>query len=485
PAELIRDDLITFLPDYMIPNRVTVLNALPFTANGKVDLKALEALAETKQHQSDQPFVAPRTKTEERISVIWMKKMKRDTVSVHDNFFESGGNSLVAVGVINTINRQLGCSLPLQVLFESPTIEQLAFKVDGERARRSSRLVPLQARGAGNPVYCWPGLGGYPMNLRRLAERTGADQPFYGVQAQGINEHETPFATIRKMAEEDVKMIKHRQPVGPYTLWGYSFGARIAFEAAYQLEQSGEQVENLLLIAPGSPRVRGGGDPVHGTEPTFANKAYVTILFSVFAGNITGPILDECLKVAKDEESFASFIRRNFPDLDTGVVKRVIGIVGLTYQFEYTFRELAERRINAPITIFKARGDDYSFIENSVGYFATSPTTVDLRADHYSMLKEPDVGELTKKIRHHVRPETHKETQMPHVNIKHFPASLSEEQQAELVTNVTEAIKNAFGCDEGVVSIALEPVEKESWNERVYVPEIVGRKELLRKTPNY
>ena len=50
---------------------------------------------------------------------------------------------------------------------------------------------------------------------------------------------------------------------------------------------------------------------------------------------------------------------------------------------------------------------------------------------------------------------------------------------------MTEAIKNAFGCDEGVVSIALEPVERESWNKSVYVPEIVGRKDLLRKIPNY
>lgn len=74
---------------------------------------------------------------------------------------------------------------------------------------------------------------------------------------------------------------------------------------------------------------------------------------------------------------------------------------------------------------------------------------------------------------------------MPHVNIKHFPASLCEEQQAELVAALTAAVHSAFGCDEGVISIALEPVDEDAWNERVYVPEIVGRKELLCKTPNY
>jgi len=481
PAEMIRDDLSTFLPDYMIPNRVTVLDSLPSTVNGKVDTLALEALAEAKMLTSERPFVAPRTPTEERIAAIWAKKMKRDDVSVHDNFFESGGNSLIAVGMITEINRALGAALALQVLFESPTVEQLALKVDGEGGSRSSRLVPLQAKGTGDPVYCWPGLGGYPMNLRSLAEKAGTDRPFYGVQTLGVNEGEVPFATIKEMAAEDVMAIKRRQPVGPYTLWGYSFGARIAFEAAYQLEQAGERVERLLLIAPGSPRVRVGGALVTGAEPTFANKAYVTILFSVFAGTITGEALEECLAVAEDEESFTSFICGRFPELDPAMVKRVAGIVALTYQFSYTFRELAERRITAPITIFKARGDDYSFIDASAGYSALAPEVVALDADHYGLLREPGVGELVEKIGGHVR----KGITVPHVNIKHFPASLSEEKQAELVANVTRAIKNAFACDEGAISIALEPVGKDSWNERVYVPEIVDRKDLLCKVPNY
>jgi len=74
---------------------------------------------------------------------------------------------------------------------------------------------------------------------------------------------------------------------------------------------------------------------------------------------------------------------------------------------------------------------------------------------------------------------------MPHINIKHYPAPLTDAQQAELVAAVTSAVTTAFGCPEGVVSIALEPVEEEVWNERVYGPEIVARGELLRKKPNY
>ncbi|WP_055477902.1 tautomerase family protein [Sphaerimonospora mesophila] len=74
---------------------------------------------------------------------------------------------------------------------------------------------------------------------------------------------------------------------------------------------------------------------------------------------------------------------------------------------------------------------------------------------------------------------------MPHVSIRHFPAELTPEQESSLVAAVTRAVKDAFGCDEGVVSIALEAVEPDVWNEQVYLPEIVARSHLLRKTPNY
>jgi phenylpyruvate tautomerase PptA (4-oxalocrotonate tautomerase family) len=74
---------------------------------------------------------------------------------------------------------------------------------------------------------------------------------------------------------------------------------------------------------------------------------------------------------------------------------------------------------------------------------------------------------------------------MPHISIKHLPIELDERRQAALVSEVTEAVKSAFGVEESVISIALESVAPEVWNEQVYVPEIVNRRELLRKVPQY
>jgi thioesterase domain-containing protein/phenylpyruvate tautomerase PptA (4-oxalocrotonate tautomerase family) len=285
------------------------------------------------------------------------------------------------------------------------------------------------------------------------------------------------------MAAEDVELIRRHQPAGPYTLWGYSFGARVAFEAAYQLERAGERVENLFLIAPGQPPT-GARDRTRDREPEYDDDAYVSILFSVFAGGLADPALAECLAVAKDDASFAAFVGERFPRLDRDLIGRIVRVVRCTFQFEYAFHELARRRVTAPVTIFKARGDDYSFVEKASGYSSAAPTVVDLEADHYGLIRESGIEELADAVRRRLRTET-EERPMPHVNIKHFPVPLTGEQRTVLVTAITDAVRNAFDCDEDVISIALEPVAKELWNERVYVPEVVDRKELLCKSPNY
>ncbi|MEU8762305.1 amino acid adenylation domain-containing protein [Streptomyces sp. NPDC048659] len=392
PAEMIRDDLVNHLPDYMIPNRVVVLDRLPHSANGKVDTKALGDLAVVNAGLHGRPHVLPRTRTETRLTAIWAAALKYEeveAVSVLDDFFESGGNSLIAVALITKINREFPeAALPLQILFEAPTIEKLAHRVDGVAATPASRLVRLHADGAQSPVFCWPGLGGYTMNLRFLAEAVGVDRPFYGVQAHGINRGETPYATIREMAAADVAAIRRRQPTGPYTLWGYSFGARVAFESAHLLEAAGEQVEHLFLIAPGSPKVR--AESAAGGA-SYDNPGFTQILYSVFAGTLADV-------PAKDAEGFAAHVAERFPALDPELIARIIAIVEQTFDFTYTFQELTERKVACPVTIFKAQGDDYSFLEGTTGWSSRPPTVIELAADHYSLLRTPDLKELVKQI---------------------------------------------------------------------------------------
>ncbi|MEU1506615.1 amino acid adenylation domain-containing protein [Kitasatospora sp. NPDC005748] len=397
PAEIVRDELAAVLPDYMLPNRVLVLDELPLTANGKVDAKALAAGAAVRTADAGGPKVAPSTPTEHRLAAAWGGALRYQEVSVRDDFFAAGGNSLIAVALINRLNREFGTRLPLQVLFESPRLADLAARIDEDTGEPGSRLVPLHRAGTGDPVFCWPGLGGYPMNLRLLGSTVG--RPFYGIQAHGINAGETPYPTIREMAAADLAEIRRVRPEGPYTLWGYSFGARVAFETAWQLEQAGERVADLLLICPGNPELRRGGGERHGREASYRDPAYVAILYSVFAGSVRGPDLEACLAEAHDEDGFTAFVHRLLPELGEELIRRIARIVGETYEFDYSFGELAQRRLDAPVTIVKAAGDDYSFIEGSSGYSAAPPVVVELSGDHYGVLRERGVGELVAAIR--------------------------------------------------------------------------------------
>ncbi|MGK5169387.1 amino acid adenylation domain-containing protein [Geodermatophilus sp. CPCC 205761] len=441
PAEMVRDDLAERLPRYMVPNRVAVLDALPLTPNGKVDLRALRELDEAAAGTGDAPMVAPRTPTEEALVPLWRRALELSELSVHDDFFRCGGNSLVAVGLIGRINRELGGRLPVQALFEDPTVEALARRLDRNSSGGSSRLVRLGTAEVGRrPVFCWPGLGGYPMNLRLLAGRMPGGRPLLGVQAHGINPGEAPYPTLAEMAARDVELIRREQPEGPYTLWGYSFGSRVAFEAAHQLEQAGHEVDELLLIAPGHPRLRAdllepaaGGRRAAG--PTdFDDPSFVAILFSVFAGRIDHPLLDACLRATRGEDSFLDFVHSRLGLLDGEVARRVIRVVRRTFGLGFTEDELARRRIAAPVAVLAARGDEPSFVETAAGRAACSPEVLRLCADHYGLLRDSGVDELLDAV-HHGRAHR-KDAPMPHVSVRHSPRRLGADRSPSPVRHV-------------------------------------------------
>ncbi|MCV9878116.1 amino acid adenylation domain-containing protein [Brenneria izbisi] len=397
PAEILRDDLESFLPTFMLPNKILVLDKLPQMANGKIDIPRLAAHQIELAHKT---IVPPRNALEQQIAEIWQDCLKQPQLSIDDNFFEVGGNSLIAVALMSRLNKKLNHHLPAQLIFTAPTIEKLAQHITDSsmNAADLSRLIPLQPRGRQTPVFCWPGLGGYCMNLRTLAVSFSSSRPFYGIQASGINPGEIIYPTIKEMAAQDIQLIKQKQPHGPYVLWGYSFGARVAFEAAWQLESAGEQVEALILIAPGSPKVRQQQAMLHTREASYTNPAYLTILFSVFMGDIQHPLLESCLQQVKTRDAFIDFIAQHHHALAHTQIARITDIVSQTFEFNYSFNELKNRRLQAPISVIKAHGDDYSFIESGVQFSVSPPNVASLLADHYQLLKESHINELLDAI---------------------------------------------------------------------------------------
>jgi acyl carrier protein len=121
----LRQMLAKRLPEYMVPAAFVVLESLPLTANGKIDIRALPA----PELRPEAAFVAPRTPLEEQIAAIWQEILQVDRIGLHDSFWDLGGHSLLATKALARINEAFGVSLPLRTLFASPTLGELAAAV--------------------------------------------------------------------------------------------------------------------------------------------------------------------------------------------------------------------------------------------------------------------------------------------------------------------------------------------------------------------
>ncbi|MGH8546936.1 MAG: thioesterase domain-containing protein, partial [Gammaproteobacteria bacterium] len=142
-----------------------------------------------------------------------------------------------------------GKRLPLSTLFEAPTIERLAAILDDNKSLpTTSCLVPIQPRGSQPAFFCIHNPGGQVINYKQLAHHLGADQPFYGIQAQGLDGKQPIHTTVEEMAAHYMKEIQTFQPNGPYFLGGFCFGGQIAFEIARRLHAQGEKVALLALF---------------------------------------------------------------------------------------------------------------------------------------------------------------------------------------------------------------------------------------------
>jgi amino acid adenylation domain-containing protein len=131
------------LPDYMVPSAFVTLDALPLTANGKVDRQSLPA-PELKRGEAG--HVEPWPGIEELVAGVWSEVLRLDRVGRHDNFFELGGHSLLATRVISKLRSQFVIELPLRALFEAPSVAELSERIATVQGLGGSVVAPSIAR---------------------------------------------------------------------------------------------------------------------------------------------------------------------------------------------------------------------------------------------------------------------------------------------------------------------------------------------------
>ena len=134
------------LPAYMVPSAFVMLDALPLTANGKVDRRALQLLAPTTE-QVGLPQM-PQTTIEQTLATLWQKILGLERIGIHDNFFEMGGHSLLATQLMSRVRDAFQIEVPLRSLFETPTIAGLAQTIETMHWTTQMQSVEPIASGA-------------------------------------------------------------------------------------------------------------------------------------------------------------------------------------------------------------------------------------------------------------------------------------------------------------------------------------------------
>ncbi|HEV7514957.1 MAG TPA: amino acid adenylation domain-containing protein, partial [Thermoanaerobaculia bacterium] len=147
-AGVLREALQRKLPEPLVPSAIVLLEALPLTAHGKVDRRALPAPEVT--GRQEESYLGPRGPVEELLVEIWSEVLRRERVGVEDDFFALGGHSLLATQVTSRVQRKLGVELPLRTLFACPTIASLATEVERSLGQKGS-VTDLASRPPRSP----------------------------------------------------------------------------------------------------------------------------------------------------------------------------------------------------------------------------------------------------------------------------------------------------------------------------------------------
>jgi thioesterase domain-containing protein/acyl carrier protein len=236
-AATIRD----FLQDYRAVLESLCANPEARIAELAIKSKHAEMKIARQIEYPDTEYVPASGAIEAQLVELWESVLDKRRVSVNDNFFEIGGDSLRAARLFARIQETFHRSVPLGTLFHSPTVATLA-KVISEAGSTSKCLVTIQPGSSRSPLFCVHGQSGSLLMYRGLAQHLGADQLVYGVQPPELENKQPSLTSIEDMASAYVKEVELIQGDGPYFLTGYCMGGTIAFEMAQQLHRRGRSV---------------------------------------------------------------------------------------------------------------------------------------------------------------------------------------------------------------------------------------------------
>jgi amino acid adenylation domain-containing protein len=394
-VETVRASLAERLPSHMVPSHFVMRDVMPLTTSGKIDRNGLTGGTPVCEVRAD--GTPPRTPTEERLAALW-RDLLGHPVGIHDDFFEAGGHSLLAVRLLAAIRRDFGRSFPLAGLFETPTIAGLAARMNaiGTTDEAVVRIGGLKDRAAadGTPLFLFHDISGQILTYRDLARGLDADRPVFALAAPV---EEEPPDNLQAIAAGHLLRLRRVRPQGPYALAGHSFGALVAIEAARQLVAAGEAVL-FLGVLDATPVHPDGTAPAIPTDEIGLLVHIARTLELTFGGHIalTAETLAACPPAARSALVLERLRASDLP-LAVGSVDQMDGMLRL---FRANLTALARATTPVapvPLDVWLSGSTRAQITVDAGGWRPFAPQGLTLHSaagDHIGMLKPPHADAL-------------------------------------------------------------------------------------------
>ncbi|WP_034069083.1 pyoverdine non-ribosomal peptide synthetase PvdD, partial [Pseudomonas aeruginosa] len=265
--ESLRESLKRYLPDYMVPAHLMLLERMPLTVNGKLDR---QALPQPDASLSQQAYRAPGSELEQRIAAIWAEILGVERVGLDDNFFELGGHSLLLLMLKERIGDTCQATLSISQLMTHASVAEQAACIEGQA--RESLLVPLNGRREGSPLFMFHPSFGSVHCYKTLAMALRDRHPVKGVVCRALLDAGREVPEWDDMVAEYAEQLLQEHPEGVFNLAGWSLGGNLAMDVAARLEQRGRQVAFVGWIdAPAPVRVEAFWNEIGPTPEAVPN----------------------------------------------------------------------------------------------------------------------------------------------------------------------------------------------------------------------
>ncbi|WP_420811606.1 amino acid adenylation domain-containing protein [Nocardia mangyaensis] len=237
------------LPSYMVPAAFVVLGHLPLNANGKLDRAALpEPVLEPRRYRE------PVSEHEVAVAEVFTEVLGVARPGLDDDFFELGGNSLLATRVVHRLRERTGTELTVAAFFADPSVAGLAARLgDGHGAAADlaaalSVVLPIKRQGTRSPLICLHPVSGLAWAYAGLVPSLPDDLPVLGIQSPVLSDPDFRPASAAELIDRYLAEIRAVQPHGPYHLLGWSLGGVLGQAVATRLQAEGETVASLTML---------------------------------------------------------------------------------------------------------------------------------------------------------------------------------------------------------------------------------------------